>query len=71
MHTIPLLNQGIGLEYITLHFIRNRLVKLWGTRKRGELQYEKFLPTMGLKPTISCLLDWRSNILQKNFKVLP
>ena len=60
MHTIPLLKQGIGKMYVTLDFIRNRLVKLWVNRIKRELQNEKFLATVELEPTNSRLLDWCS-----------
>ena len=43
--------------YILVDFIRNGLVKLWGTRRKRELQNEKFLPTARLEPTSSRLLD--------------
>ena len=32
-------------------------------RSKRELRNETFLPTVGLHPTTSCLLDWRSNQL--------
>ena len=46
--------------YVMIDFNRNNLVKLKGTLRKRELQNEKFLPTVGLEPTISRLLDWRS-----------
>ena len=53
--------------YVKLDFICNRFVKLWGMRRKQELQNEKFLPTVGLEPPTSRLLDWRSS----NFAMEP
>ena len=41
-------------------FIRNGLVKIWGTGRKWEFQNEKFLPSAELKPIASRLLDWHS-----------
>ena len=51
--------------YVTFFFIRNRFVKLWSTRRTRELQNEKFLSTVGLKPTTSRLLDTLTNLATK------
>ena len=45
---------------VTLDYIRNRLVKLWDTRKKLALQKEKCLPIVGLEPYIIRLLDLHS-----------
>ena len=50
--------------------IRNRLVQMWHTRRKRDLQNEKFLPTVLLEATTSRLLDWHSNKIRhvgKNF----
>ena len=50
-----------------LDFFRSRLVKLLGTRIKLEFKNEKVLPTAGLHPTTSCLLEWRSNQLRNAY----
>ena len=70
MHIIPWLNQGIGKVYVIVDFIFTGLVELWVTRRKRELQNEKFFPIVGLDPTTSHLLDWRSNQLRHGTELI-
>ena len=49
--------------YATADFICIGWIELLATRGKRELQNEKFLPKVVFEPTISRLLDWRSNTL--------
>ena len=69
IHTILWLKHGIGYVYVTVDFLCIGWFELWAIRKKQELQNEKFLPTTGLEPKISGLLDWRSN--RMCFLVVP
>ena len=43
--------------YVTVDFICIGWFELWATRRKRELQNEKFLPTVWLEPNIFRLLD--------------
>ena len=62
-HTILYLKQGIGWVYVTVDFISIGWFELFATRRKRELQNEKFLPTAGFERAMSRLLEWRSNVL--------
>ena len=56
--------------YGTVVFICIGLVELPDTQRKPELQNIKFLPTAGLEPTTSRLLDWRYNQLRHGTDVM-
>ena len=55
--------QGKGNIYVSVDFICFARFELWDRRKKRELQNEKFLSTAEFEPTLSRLLDSRSNRL--------
>ena len=50
--------------YVTLDFICIYWFELFATRRKRDLQNEKFLPTAGFELATSRLLDWRRNVLR-------
>ena len=60
MHNILKVEQGIrkGYVYVTVDIICIGLFELWNTRRKHELQNDKFLPAVGLEPITSRLLEW-------------
>ena len=56
--------------YVTLDFILNRFVKLWGTRRKWELLKEKFLPTTALEPNVAGASPLRHYFSSNNVRLL-